>query len=40
MSTTRAIETRRVSFDEVLVNLPKHFAGEGDLIMSHVLAML
>jgi predicted metal-dependent hydrolase len=40
MSTTRVIETRRVSFDEVLANLPKHYAGEGDLIMSHVLANL
>jgi predicted metal-dependent hydrolase len=37
---TRAIPTRRISFDETLQHLPKHFAGDGDLIMSHVLAAL
>lgn len=40
MTTTRAIDVRRVNFDEVLTNLPKHYAGDGDLIMSHVLANL
>lgn len=40
MSNTRQIDVRRVSFDEVLADLPKHFAGDGDLIMSHVLASL
>jgi predicted metal-dependent hydrolase len=36
----RTIPTRRISFDEALRSLPKHYAGEGDLIMSHVLASL
>lgn len=40
MTTARTIDVRRVSFDEVLADLPKHYAGDGDLIMSHVLASL
>ena len=36
----RQITARRVSFDETLQALPKHFAGDGDLIMSHVVANL
>jgi predicted metal-dependent hydrolase len=40
--TTQApkIPTRHISFDESLRDLPKHFAGEGDLITSHLLAVL
>lgn len=36
----RAVPTRRISFDETLRSLPKHFAGDGDLITSHVIAAL
>jgi len=36
----RVVPTRRISFDETLANLPKHFAGDGDLIMSHLAAGL
>jgi uncharacterized protein len=37
---TRSIPTRRISFDESVAELPKHFAYDGDLIMSHVVATL
>jgi predicted metal-dependent hydrolase len=37
---TRKIPTRRISFEESLQELPKHFADDGDLIMSHVVATL
>lgn len=30
------IPTRRVSFDESLQNVPKHFAADGDLVKSHL----
>lgn len=36
----RRVPTRRVSFEESLQRLPKHFAKDGDLIASHVLASL
>ena len=36
----RTVPTRRVSFDESLAGLPKHFAGDGDLIGSHLMACL
>jgi predicted metal-dependent hydrolase len=36
----RSIPTRRISFDESLADLDKHFACDGDLIMSHVVATL
>ncbi|MCC5951339.1 MAG: metal-dependent hydrolase [Acidimicrobiia bacterium] len=36
----RAVPTRRISFAPTLADLPKHYAGDGDLIMSHVLASL
>jgi len=36
----RTIPTRRVSFDETLGRLPKHFAADGDLIDSHLAAAL
>jgi predicted metal-dependent hydrolase len=39
-SSARAVPTRRMSFDESLQDLPKHFAAEGDLISSHVVAVL
>jgi predicted metal-dependent hydrolase len=37
---TRPIPTRRISFEESLRDLPRHFAADGDLIMSHVVASL
>jgi predicted metal-dependent hydrolase len=39
-ATARRVPTRRVSFEESLRRLPKHFAEDGDLIASHVLASL
>jgi len=41
-STTpaRAVPTRRISFDELLADVPKHFAGDDDLVMSHIIASL
>jgi predicted metal-dependent hydrolase len=36
----RSVQARRVSFDEQLQGMPKHFAGGGDLISSHVIAAL
>src|SRR5687767_14795956 len=36
----RAIPTRRISFEESLQDLPKHFANDGDLVSSHVAAAL
>jgi predicted metal-dependent hydrolase len=36
----RKVQTRRVSFDEQLRGMPKHFAGDGDLISSHLMAAL
>jgi uncharacterized protein len=36
----RKVPTRRISFDESLHDLPRHFAGDGDLIASHVIASL
>ena len=32
----RHVPTRRVSFEESLRNVPKHFAADGDLIESHL----
>ena len=37
---TRTIPTRRVSFEESLRELPRHFAADEDLVVSHVLAGL
>lgn len=37
---TRPVPTRRMSFAESLQTLPKYFAGDDDLIMSHTLASL
>lgn len=36
----RKVPTRRITFDETLQDLPKHFAAEADLVMSHVIAVL
>ena len=36
----RVVPTRRVSFEQSLRDLPKHFAADGDLILSHVFASL
>jgi len=36
----RVVPTRRISFDESLRDLPRHFAGQDDLIASHVTAGL
>lgn len=37
---TRTVPTRRISFEESLAQLPKHFAADGDLIVSHLAAAL
>ena len=39
-SPDRSIITRRISFEETLEHLPKHFAEDGDLIGSHLVAVL
>ncbi len=36
----RVVPTRRVSFEQSLRDLPKHFAADGDLILSHMFASL
>jgi predicted metal-dependent hydrolase len=36
----RTVPTRRISFDAPLDDLPKHFARDGDLISSHLIASL
>ena len=36
----RKVPTRRISFEESLRDLPKHFAADGDLILSHLAASL
>jgi predicted metal-dependent hydrolase len=36
----RKVPTRRISFEESLQDLPKHFAFDGDLILSHIAASL
>ncbi len=36
----RAVPTRRISFEETFDDVPKHFAQDGDLINSHVVAAL
>jgi len=36
----RTVPTRRIAFDEAVGDVPRHFAGDGDLIASHVLAAL
>ncbi len=39
-NSDRKIPTRRISFEASLQDLPKHFAVDGDLILSHVAASL
>jgi hypothetical protein len=36
----RTIPTRRISFEESLRDLPRHFAADGDLVHSHIAAAL
>src|SRR5207237_936022 len=36
----RTVPTRRISFEESLRELPKHYAADGDLIQSHIAAGL
>src|SRR5713101_1724535 len=36
----RTVPTRRMSFEESLQDVPRHFAADGDLILSHVAAGL
>ncbi|HEX2578171.1 MAG TPA: metal-dependent hydrolase [Aquihabitans sp.] len=38
--TSREVVTRRISFESSLRDLPKHFAADGDLILSHLAASL
>ena len=38
--TSRVVPTRRVSFEASIAELPKYFADDGDLVMSHILATL
>src|SRR3954465_5569906 len=35
-----SVPTRAMEFDDRLADLPKHFAIDGDIVMSHVLAVL
>lgn len=39
-NAARKVPTRRISFEEGLQDLPKHFAADGDLVLSHVAASL
>jgi predicted metal-dependent hydrolase len=36
----RRVPTRRISFEASLRDVPRHFAADGDLVLSHVAAML
>jgi uncharacterized protein len=36
----RKVPTRRMSFEESMRDLPRHFAGDGDLVSGHVIAAL
>ncbi len=36
----RKVPTRRVSFEESLRDVPRHFAGDGDLLLSHLFAAM
>jgi len=40
MTPERTVPTRRISFEESLQDLPKHYAADGDLIQSHIAANL
>ena len=39
-AAVRQIPTRRISFDETLAELPKHFAADQDLLLSHIFAAM
>jgi len=39
-NAARKVPTRRISFEESLQDLPKHFAVDGDLVLSHIAASL
>jgi uncharacterized protein len=39
-NAARDVPTRRISFEEALRDLPKHFAEDGDIIGSHLIASL
>jgi len=39
-NASREVPTRRISFDESLRDLPKHFAQDGDIVGSHLIASL
>ena len=39
-NTERRVPTRRMTFEESMRDLPRHFAGDGDLIAGHVIAAL
>ncbi|MGH9917460.1 MAG: metal-dependent hydrolase [Nitrososphaerales archaeon] len=39
-SQTRSVPTRTVEFDAWLEKLPKYFAADGDIVMSHILSVL
>lgn len=38
--TPRDVPTRRVSFEYSLESLPRHFAADGDIVMSHIISSL
>src|SRR5688572_8494090 len=40
MASERKVPTRRISFEASLQDLPRHFAADGDLILSHLAASL
>ncbi|MDQ6837268.1 MAG: metal-dependent hydrolase [Actinomycetota bacterium] len=39
-SSDRKVPTRRISFEEALRDVPRHFAADGDLLQSHLAAAL
>jgi len=39
-SNERTVPTRRISFEESLSEVPRHFGADGDLVLSHVAASL
>src|SRR3546814_9609584 len=39
-SKKRKVPTRRISFEESLQTVPRHFADDGDLVLSHIAAGL
>src|SRR5207302_9953995 len=39
-SADRTVPTRRIPFEDSLQDLPRHFADDGDLILSHLAAAL